>query len=79
MDMPRIVLAIAASFCILLGWNQLSIYMGWMPDPAVQQTQSIPEQQGGGQAGGDGIQQQGKRFFKGIAGGVQQDGIIGFF
>ena len=35
MDMRRTVIAVAVSFLILLGWNQISIYMGWIPDPAL--------------------------------------------
>jgi len=51
MDMRRTIMAVAASFLILLGWNQFSIYMGWAPDPALQpepqqQTQQLaPEGQ----------------------------------
>ncbi|SBV91623.1 Membrane protein insertase YidC [uncultured delta proteobacterium] len=57
MDMRRTIMAIAASFVILLSWQQLSVYMGWTPDPALQpapQQQAQPAQDGqaGGQAGG---------------------------
>lgn len=37
MDMRRTILAIALSFLLLLGWNQFSVFMGWSPDPAIQQ------------------------------------------
>lgn len=36
MDIRRTIIAVVASFLILLGWNQFSVYMGWAPDPALQ-------------------------------------------
>jgi YidC/Oxa1 family membrane protein insertase len=45
MDMRRTLMAIAASFLILLSWNQFAVYMGWVPDSAEQPPQPTPEGQ----------------------------------
>ena len=50
MDTRRTIIAIAASFLILLGWTQFSIYMGWSPDPAQQPPQQEQTQQPADQA-----------------------------
>ena len=49
MDTRRTIIAIAFSFLILLGWNQLSVQMGWIseptpPAPQQQQQQAAPVQ-----------------------------------
>ncbi len=36
MDVRRTIMAIAVSFVILLGWQQIAVYLGWAPDPATQ-------------------------------------------
>ncbi len=45
MDTRRTILAIAISFVILLGWNYLSVYMGWVkeaPTPVQQNETAAP-------------------------------------
>ncbi len=43
MDTKRVLLVTAICLAILLGWTQLSYYMGWTPDPAeiAQQNEAI--------------------------------------
>lgn len=45
MDTRRTIIAIAFSFLILLGWNQLSVYMGWVPEPTPPAPQQQQEQE----------------------------------
>lgn len=39
MDIRRTIIAVVLSFIILLGWNQLSVHMGWAPEPVQQEEQ----------------------------------------
>jgi len=41
MEPKNLILAIAISLLIFLGWNFLSLQMGWIPQPHQQQTQPI--------------------------------------
>ncbi len=43
MDTRRTILAIAISFLILLGWNQLAVHMGWVKETPVPQQQNQTE------------------------------------
>lgn len=45
MDTRRTIIAIVLSFVVMFGWQQLSVFMGWIPEPAPepQQTQSAPQ------------------------------------
>ncbi len=62
MESKRLIAAIAISVAIFLGWNALSLYMGWVPpqpDPAVQSaapqgaSPSAPASQNGSAKGTD--------------------------
>ena len=55
MDIRRTLIAICASFVILIGWQQLSVYLGWVPDPALQQEQQ-QQQEAAQPSAPDGVQ-----------------------
>lgn len=44
MDTRRTIFAVAVSFIILIGWQQLSLYMGWMKEPVKSEAQEAPQQ-----------------------------------
>lgn len=50
MDTRRTIIAIAISFVILLGWNQLAVYFGWLPEPAPSAPQEAASPQENGAA-----------------------------
>ncbi len=44
METKRVILATVLCFIILIGWSQLSIFMGWTPDPSLQEVQTTESQ-----------------------------------
>lgn len=55
METKRLILAVVICVVLFLGWNYLSLYMGWLPpppDPAVQNADSQAGGRNGGQNAG---------------------------
>lgn len=48
MDIRRTIIAVAASFVILLGWQQFSVKMGWIQEPAQPEPQQQTQQPASG-------------------------------
>ena len=46
MDIKRLIPAIAICLIIMLGWERLSVHMGWSPDRTQQQSQQTPAEDG---------------------------------
>lgn len=44
MDTRNIIIAVVACVVIMLGWNQISVFMGWSPDPQVVEEQRQQQQ-----------------------------------
>ncbi|CAK7071357.1 MAG: Membrane protein insertase YidC [Desulfovibrio sp.] len=51
MDTRRTIIAVAVSFVILLGWQQLSVKMGWIEEPVQPEPQQQTQPQDQAQAG----------------------------